>query len=118
MNPFLKSYSYLSRRRWLAWTIWLAVMVVAVLLSSRIRLKEDISDFLSTDSTSAKYMSVYQQIGGQNRIVVIASADEVDDENRTDSIKAISSFTAFLKSFSRFSFRVASFVSRKPFKTL
>ena len=88
MNPFIKTYSYLSRRRWLAWTLWLAVVTVSLLLSSRIRLKEDIGDFLSTDSTSTRYMDVYQQIGGQDRIVIVTTASDVEEENRVDSIKA------------------------------
>lgn len=88
MNPFIRSYSYLSRRRWLAWTLWLVVVAVSVLSSSRIRLKEDIGDFLSSDSMSTRYMEVFQQVGGQNRIVVVTSADDVPGEDRTDSIKA------------------------------
>ena len=31
MNPFIRSYSYLSRRRWLAWTLWLVVVAVSAL---------------------------------------------------------------------------------------
>ena len=87
MNPFLWTYDRLSHRRWLAWTLWLAVVAVSLVLSSRIRLKEDISDFLTTDSTSTRYMSVFQQIGGQDRIVIVASSDEADEEARVDSIK-------------------------------
>lgn len=88
MNPFIRSYSYLSRRRWLAWTIWLLVVAISLLSSSRIRLKEDIGDFLSSDSMSTRYMEVFQQVGGQNRIVVVTSADDVPSEDRTDSIKS------------------------------
>jgi 1-acyl-sn-glycerol-3-phosphate acyltransferase len=88
MNPFLWTYDRLSRRRWLAMTLWLVVVVVSVALSTRIRLKEDIGDFLSTDSTSTRYMSVFQQIGGQNRIVIVTTSDESDAAARVDSIKA------------------------------
>ena len=88
MNPFLWTYDRLSRRRWLAMTLWLVVVAVSVALSTRIRLKEDIGDFLSTDSTSTRYMSVFQQIGGQNRIVIVTTSDESDAAARVDSIKA------------------------------
>lgn len=86
MNPIFWTYDRLSRRRWLAITLWLAVVAVSVALSTRIQLKEDIGDFLSTDSTSTRYMSVFQQIGGQNRIVIVTSSDDSDVEARTDSI--------------------------------
>ncbi|MBQ9286209.1 MAG: 1-acyl-sn-glycerol-3-phosphate acyltransferase [Bacteroidaceae bacterium] len=88
MNPFVRTYDKLSRRRWLAWTIWLAVVAVSFMLSSRIQLKEDIGDFLSSDSTSSRYLDVFQQIGGQDRIVVVTSAAGVPEDGRADSIKA------------------------------
>ncbi|MCR4995282.1 MAG: 1-acyl-sn-glycerol-3-phosphate acyltransferase [Bacteroidales bacterium] len=97
MNPFIWTYNHLSPRRWLALTLWLGALAVSLVLSSRIHLKEDIGDFLSTDSTSTRYMSVFQQIGGQNRIVVVASSDESDAEARADTIKAaLADFTMFL----------------------
>ena len=88
MSPFIWTYNHLSRHRWLAMILWLAVVVVSVVLCSGLRFKEDIGDFISTDSASARYMSVFQQIGGQDRIVVVVSCSESDAEARVDSIKA------------------------------
>lgn len=88
MNPLLRTYDHLSRRRWLALVLWLSVVALSLLLSSRLRMKEDIVDFLTSDSLSTRYMSVYRQIGGQDRMVIVASSDLDDEVLRADAIKA------------------------------
>lgn len=88
MKFFLWIYDKCSGRRWPMSILWMAIVAVAVALSTRIHLKEDIGDFLTSDPDAARYMSVYQQIGGQNRIVLITSAPDVPEEERADSIAA------------------------------
>ena len=78
--------------------VWMGIVAVAVALSTRIQLKEDIGDFLTSDKDAARYMSVYQQIGGQNRIVIITAAPDVPEDERADSIAAaMSDFEAALQ---------------------
>ena len=85
---FLFLYDRLHNRRLLLLIIWMMCLAAAVIMASRIHLKEDIGDFLTSDANAARYMSVYQQIGGQNRIVVVTSAPDIADEERSDSIMA------------------------------
>ena len=85
---FTLLYDRLHHRRWLLLILWMMILVVAGFMASRIHVKEDIGDFLTSDADAARYMSVYQQIGGQNRIVIITAAPAVSEEERTDSIAA------------------------------
>ncbi len=88
MSPFLWIYDKFSHRRWPMLILWIGLLLVSAFLASRIQLKEDIGDFLTSDELSARYSSVYQSISEQNRIVIITSAPAVSDEERMDSIIA------------------------------
>ncbi|MDR3118559.1 MAG: 1-acyl-sn-glycerol-3-phosphate acyltransferase [Mediterranea sp.] len=55
--------------------------------------QEDIADFLPQNKQSEKYSSVYNHLGGQNKIVVIFSSEETDDTD--ELIEAMESFGSF-----------------------
>ena len=95
---FLWLYDRLHQRRWLLLILWMMIIAVAGFMASHIHLKEDIGDFLTSDADAARYMSVYQQIGGQNRIVIITSAPTVGEDARTDTIaSAMADFEEMLQ---------------------
>ena len=84
MNIFLWLYDNLKTRHWLVATIWALLVVASVVIASHIRLKEDISDFITTDEETERYTSVFQQMGGQQRIVIVTSAPGLPKEERTN----------------------------------
>ena len=97
MSPFLKFYDHFAHRRWQLLILWIGLLVVSGILAMRIQLKEDIGDFLTSDNLSARYSSVYQSISEQNRIVIVTSAPDVNEEARMDSItSAMSDFESVL----------------------
>ena len=70
-KPFLFLYDWFSERRWLLWSVIGMVVAACVFLASRLDYQEDISAFLPQDEESSRYMAVYNNMGGQNRIVVV-----------------------------------------------
>ncbi len=72
---FLKIYDTLCTRRWLSGVLVMAIVVVCIGLSLRIKYEEDISAFLPIDNNIKEYTQVYSEIGGQDRIAVIFSGD-------------------------------------------
>ncbi|MBQ8050049.1 MAG: 1-acyl-sn-glycerol-3-phosphate acyltransferase [Bacteroidaceae bacterium] len=70
-KPFLFLYDWFSERRWLLWSFIGIIVTACVFLASRLDYQEDISAFLPQDEESARYMSVYNRMGGQDRIVVV-----------------------------------------------
>ena len=94
-QTFLWIYDRLKAHKWLAAILWGIVLLSSVAMLFHIRLKEDISDFLSNDENTQRYTAILQQMGGQNRIVVITSAPDVPKEYKADSIMmAMDDFTA------------------------
>ena len=85
-QAFLWIYDRFKAHRWLAALLWVVILLSSVILMFHIRLKEDISDFLSNDEESQRYMAIFQQIGSQDRIVIITSAPDIPDTDRADSI--------------------------------
>lgn len=98
MNIFLWLYDNLKTRHWLVATIWALLVVASVVIASHIRLKEDISDFITTDEETERYTSVFQQMGGQQRIVIVTSAPGLPKEERTNAIvETMDDFTTVLE---------------------
>ena len=79
---FLRIYDFLEKHRGLGIAIVLALTLLFVFLTCRIRYEEDIAKFLPRDEKSQKYQDVYRQFAGQNQIVVVFSAagDSLDVE--------------------------------------
>jgi 1-acyl-sn-glycerol-3-phosphate acyltransferase len=92
---FLSIYDKLSlRKRWTAVAL-LLVMGLCALLALRMTYQEDISGFLPQSGKSKDYMSVFSQLGGQNKVAVIFGYREAVDEET--AVEAMDYFGALLE---------------------
>jgi 1-acyl-sn-glycerol-3-phosphate acyltransferase len=98
MNDFfIHIYDWFKRRKWLAIVILSIVIAACVYSILHLHYKEDIADFLPKEQQYEKFTSVYQQIGGNGKIVIIFSSQS--RQNIQDSIvAAIDTFGTCLKS--------------------
>ena len=72
----LRVYDFLSARRPLAWGIIAVLLALCLYSASRMGYQEDISAFLPRDEQAERYASVYEQLGGQDKIAVFFEAEE------------------------------------------
>ena len=70
MKLILKIYDFLKPRKALAVAVLLCAMGLCVLGTMRMGGDEDISSFLPQNEMSRKYSSVYERLGGQEKIAV------------------------------------------------
>lgn len=70
-RPFLFLYDWFSERRWQLWLLIGLIVAGCIALASRLDYQEDISAFLPQNEDSGRYLTVYNNMGGQNRIVVV-----------------------------------------------
>lgn len=82
---FLSIYDFLSKRKALSIVLMLALVALCVVLSLRLRYKENITDFLPANEANKRYMAVYSDMGDR-RITVIFHADTMADNS--DDIKS------------------------------
>ncbi len=91
-EAILRVYDFLSARRWLAALIAGGLLVLCLLLALRMGYEEDISAFLPHDEQAEKYASVYEQLGGQDKVAVFFEAGEESGENTDRIIEAMDCF--------------------------
>lgn len=86
-EAILRVYDILSARRWLAALIVVALLALFLFSASRMGYLEDISAFLPHDEQAEKYASVYEQLGGQDKVAVFFECAEGEDPaDATDCI--------------------------------
>ena len=73
---FLKIYDFLVRRKALALVILLAAMDLCAVAVLGMHYDEDIYSFLPQNEQTRKYSSVYQRLGGQEKIAVFFRGDD------------------------------------------
>lgn len=88
----LAIYDYLRTRRVLFWSLLTALVLLCGLLVSRLRYKEDISDFLPLTPRQQQAMRIYQEISGAERIVLIFEGGDTDAK-----LDAIDRYAALLQ---------------------
>ena len=76
----IKIYEYLQKHVGIRRISLLVITTVLIALISRLSYKEDISDFLPLGSAEKEAMSVYQDISGANKLIVMF--DNPGDEGR------------------------------------
>lgn len=91
---FLSIFDWLSPRKWIARTLLLLFLVGSVLLILRLHYQEDIAAFLPHDEKNEKITEAYQQIGGQDKIVVIFHNSHGTEENADSLIAAMETFSS------------------------
>jgi len=79
-QAILAIFDYLRTRKALCWGTLLGLVAVCVLLVCRLDYKEDITDFLPLSEQQKQAMSVYQDISGAERIVIIFEGGQLDDK--------------------------------------
>ena len=93
---FLSIYDFLSRRRWLAVMLLLVCLFASVLLSLRLRYKENAADFLPQDAQNRRYTEIYNALGDNSQIVVLFKADSSlfpdGEERRMQLMEAVDIF--------------------------
>lgn len=87
---FLSIYDFLSKRKALSIVLLLVLLALCVVLSLRLRYKENITDFLPANEANKRYMAVYSDMGDR-RVTVIFHADTTND-NREEIKSAIDIF--------------------------
>ena len=85
-EAILRVYDFLSARRWLAWLIVVSLLALCLFSASRMGYQEDISAFLPYDGQAEKYASVYEQLGGQDKVAVFFEMDSEAEAGATDRI--------------------------------
>lgn len=79
---FLSIYSYFVKHRPLLIIIFIVGLIAALFLAANLHYEENIAEFLPQNKQIDKYESVYNNLGSQNKIVVIFSKDSNTDLNR------------------------------------
>lgn len=92
IRPILAIYSFLQRHRVLGSLVLYTCITALVLISGTLGFKEDISDFLPSDSRYQESMSIYQQVNGADRIFLLF---EMKDTTRLDSQRVMEAVDAF-----------------------
>ena len=67
-EAILRVHDYLAQRKWLVWLLLAVLAGLFALSASRMGYQEDISAFLPHDAE--RYASVYERLGGQDKIAV------------------------------------------------
>ena len=80
---FLKIHDFLIHHKVATFAVLLLVVAAQLLVGLRIGYKENIADFLPQDDEGSRYMSVYENLGGQGTITAIfeSDADDIDDKH-------------------------------------
>lgn len=76
----LSIYDKLSKRKWLICIQLIVFMGICLALALSIRYEEDIAEFLPQNEESRKYSDVYNNLGGQDKIVLIFASEETERE--------------------------------------
>lgn len=66
----LRVHDFLASRKGLVWLLLALLLGVFLLLASRMDYQEDISAFLPHDAEAERYASVYEQLGGNDKVAV------------------------------------------------
>lgn len=88
----LRIYDFMQRHNTLRNTLLVASTLLLVALMSRLHYKEDITDFLPLDSHHQQAMTVYRDISGSNRIIVIFSGNGQDESTASRMVEAADDF--------------------------
>ena len=96
---FVKIHDYLMRHRVATFVVLAILVILQVLAGLRMGYKEDVSDFLPRDEENARYMSVYETLGGQGTITVIFEGKSGDaDERHYAIVDAVEKFESICDS--------------------
>lgn len=84
---FVKLYDNLKNKRIFLFAVTISITIICILLSTRIKFSEDISNFLPKDERNEQINYAYQHIGTANTIIVYFSGDD-----KQNCIEAIDDF--------------------------
>ncbi|MGN0281662.1 MAG: 1-acyl-sn-glycerol-3-phosphate acyltransferase [Prevotella sp.] len=88
----LRIYDTFRQRKTMMWLLLIVVVSLFALQTTTISYKEDISDFLPSDSTYRKSMRVYQQLNAADRIFVFFSLTDTTAVDEERLIEAVDGF--------------------------
>ena len=96
MSVIISIYDYLRFRRGLCLSALLLLTVVLVVLLSRQRYKEDISDFLPLGSKYGQALKAYQENSGSGRIVALFSCADAKEPAPDRLVEAVDAFATIV----------------------
>lgn len=95
---FVKTYRFFERKRWLLWTIFTGLVLIAVVGISRIKFVEDISSFLPQNEKNERINHAYQYIGSDNQIIINFRSEGITEDIDYDLLtSAVDDFVAQLQ---------------------
>ena len=93
-EAILRIHDYLAQRKWLVWLLLAVLAGLFALSASRMGYQEDISAFLPHDAEAERYASVYERLGGQDKIAVFFEPSGEGDADIDAIIGAMECFEA------------------------
>ncbi len=93
-EAILRIHDYLAQRKWLVWLLLAVLAGLFALSASRMGYQEDISAFLPHDAEAERYASVYERLGGQDKIAVFFEPSGEGDADTDAIIGAMECFEA------------------------
>ena len=95
---FLKIYDFLSSRPALRWGLLLFAVAALAIASTRMRVKEDIGDFLPADKRNADVSWAFTHLNNANRVVVtLSAAQEGDGDVQYLLMDAVDTLEAYIE---------------------
>lgn len=99
---FVKIHDFLIRHRAMALVVLVLLVVTQVLVGLRIGYKEDVADFLPQDEEAQRYMSVYENLGGEGTVTAIFESDADDPvEGHYAIVEAVEIFESLCDSLAK-----------------
>lgn len=83
---FLSIYDYLSKHKAFSIALMLVLLGGCVLMSLRLRYKENATEFLPQNEENAKYIAVYNDLAGQGRVTILFRGLDADEDERRYAI--------------------------------
>ena len=88
MTRFILSlFDRLHQRTWLVWLMTIGVGALCVWLATTLHYQEDISSFLPLDKQTEKYAAIYNQLGGQNKVIVVFEETDTTRQDASESLQ-------------------------------
>ncbi len=95
---FVNIYRFFTRRRWLLWTIFSLILIIAACGVARLKFVEDISSFLPQNEQNIRINRAYQHMGADNKIIIDFHSEGITEDIDYDLLTgAVNDFAMYLQ---------------------
>lgn len=77
---FVNIYRFFTRRRWLLWSIFSLLLIIAACGVARLKFVEDISSFLPQNEQNIRINRAYQHMGADNKIIIDFHSEGITED--------------------------------------